>query len=87
MLNFQQEAPTSFLYRPPDSVPGRQRLFKNVGYVADENLGDAFRNVMKTDEGTFDYKLNGKKITSIYQKSIPLGWYFFIVLEKRETAF
>ncbi|NTW56557.1 MAG: hypothetical protein HGB20_05880 [Chlorobiaceae bacterium] len=60
-----------------------ERLFKNVDDVADENLGDAFRNVMKTDEGTFDYQLNGKKITSIYQKSIPLGWYFFIAQEKK----
>jgi hypothetical protein len=60
-----------------------ERLFKNVNDVADESLGDAFRAVMGKDEGTFDYNLNGRKMTSIFLKSSALGWYFFIAQEKK----
>jgi hypothetical protein len=59
------------------------RLFRNVNEVADESLGEAFRTVMDKEEGTFDYKLDGKKMTSIFRKSVPLGWYFFIAQEKK----
>lgn len=58
------------------------RLFKNVNDVADESLGDAFRKVMEKDQGVFEYELNGRKMISIYRKSVPLGWNFFIAQEK-----
>ncbi|NTV98890.1 MAG: hypothetical protein HGA70_06990, partial [Chlorobiaceae bacterium] len=59
------------------------RLFKNVDDVADESLGEEFRVVMDKEEGVFDYKLKGRKMNSIFQKSVPLGWYFFIAQEKK----
>lgn len=38
---------------------------------------------MEKDEGVFEYVLKGRKITSIYRKSVPLGWYFFIAQERK----
>ncbi|MBM3422522.1 MAG: cache domain-containing protein [Chlorobi bacterium] len=58
------------------------RIFKNVDDVADEILGDEFRKIMTGNQGTFEYRLNGKKIIAIFRKSESLGWYFFIAQEK-----
>ncbi|MEE9905977.1 MAG: cache domain-containing protein [Chlorobium sp.] len=57
------------------------RIFKNVDDVADESLGDEFRKIMTSNQGTFEYRLNGKKIIAIFLKSKPLGWYFFFAQE------
>jgi len=60
-----------------------ERLFKTVDDVADESLGNAFREVMNKEEGEFRYTLKGKKMVSIFRKSVPLGWYFFIAQDKK----
>ncbi len=60
-----------------------ERMFKTVSDVGDESLGNEFRTAMNKNEGVFDYKLNGKKMTSIFRKSNSLGWYFFIAQEKK----
>lgn len=57
------------------------RMFKTVSDVGDESLGEEFKAVMNSDQGVFNYTLNGRKVTSIFQKSAPLGWYFFIAQE------
>ncbi|NTW52138.1 MAG: hypothetical protein HGB22_06075 [Chlorobiaceae bacterium] len=54
------------------------RMFKTVSDVGDQSLGGEFNAVMDKDQGVFNYSLNGRKITSIFQRSAPLGWYFFI---------
>ncbi|NTW83654.1 MAG: hypothetical protein HGB36_09865 [Chlorobiaceae bacterium] len=59
------------------------RMFKSVNNVGDESLGNEFKTIMNKDHGVFNYRLHGKNMTSIYQKSAPLGWYFFIVQEKK----
>jgi hypothetical protein len=59
------------------------RMFKTVSDVGDESLGEAFKAVLTKDQGIFNYKLNGKKMTSIFLKSPTLGWYFFIAQETK----
>ena len=59
------------------------RMFKTVSDVGDESLGDTFKTIMNKDQGVFNYTLNGKKMTSIFQKSKLLGWYFFIAQEMK----
>lgn len=59
------------------------RMFRTVAEVGDESLGDAFKAVMGKEHGSFDYVLNGKKMTSIFRKSPALGWYFFIAQERK----
>ncbi|MEY4615349.1 MAG: hypothetical protein RJB66_309 [Pseudomonadota bacterium] len=59
------------------------RMFKHVKDVGDEALQKDFKQTFKNDKGTFNYDLNGKKLTSVYEKSIPLGWYFFIAQEEK----
>ena len=59
------------------------RMFKSVSDVGDESLGDAFKTIMTKDQGGFNYTLHGKKMTSIFQKSTLLGWYFFIAQERK----
>jgi hypothetical protein len=59
------------------------RMFKSVSDVGDESLGEAFKAIMKQDQGIFNYTLNGKKMTSIFLKSATLGWYFFIAQERK----
>ncbi len=60
-----------------------ERMFKTVSEVGDESLGEAFRAIMKNDQGAMNYTLNGKKMHSIFQKSSILGWYFFIAQESQ----
>ena len=59
------------------------RLFKSVSEVGDESLGEAFKAIMTKDQGEFNYTLKGNKMTSIFQKSTALGWYFFIAQESQ----
>ena len=59
------------------------RMFKTVSDVGDESLGKAFKSNMNKDQGVFNYTLNGKKMTSIFQKSKVLDWYFFIAQEQK----
>ena len=55
-----------------------ERMFKTPGDVGDEALGADFQQVLKNSSGTFDYVLNGEKISSRFERSSALGWYFFI---------
>lgn len=55
-----------------------ERMFKTPSDVGDEALGAEFQRVIQKDSGTFDYILNGQKITSRFERSPSLGWYFFI---------
>lgn len=57
------------------------RMFKQVKDVGDELLEEQFKNTFKKESGVFNYELQGKKLTSIYEKSRELGWYFFIAQE------
>jgi hypothetical protein len=60
------------------------RIFKTVSEVGeDPKLSPRFKEMMKKDQGAFDYKLKGKQITVIFKKSAKLGWYFFIAQEKK----
>lgn len=58
------------------------RMFKQVSDVGDEALESEFKKVLNGDQGFFDYKLKGKAMSSIFQKSSLLNWYFFIAQEK-----
>ncbi|MEI7707277.1 MAG: cache domain-containing protein [Chlorobium sp.] len=58
-----------------------ERVFKMVENVGDEKLAEGFKASMKQDEGIFNYSLHGKKMSSVFQKSKTLGWYFFIAQE------
>ncbi len=60
-----------------------ERVFKMVENVGDEKLAESFKASMKQDEGIFNYSLHGKKMSSIFQKSKTLGWYFFIAQERK----
>lgn len=60
-----------------------ERIFKTVSDVGDESLGNALKAVLKKDAGVFNYTLNGRKMTSIFRKSTPPGWSFFIVHERK----
>jgi hypothetical protein len=59
-----------------------ERMFKTPSDVGDEALGEDFKKVLQKDRGEFNYELNGKKISSIYELSPKLGWYFFIAREE-----
>jgi methyl-accepting chemotaxis protein len=58
-----------------------ERMFQTPSDVGDEALGEEFKRVLKQDRGTFEYTLQGKKISAIYERSPALGWYFFIARE------
>jgi len=58
-----------------------ERMFQTPSDVGDEALGEEFKKVLTQDSGTFDYTLHGKKMTSIFERSPRLGWYFFIAKE------
>lgn len=58
-----------------------ERMFQTPSDVGDEALGEEFKNVLKQDRGTFEYTLQGKRISAIYERSPALGWYFFIAKE------
>jgi methyl-accepting chemotaxis protein len=59
------------------------RIFKRVNEVGDESLDEEFKTVMNKEQGVFNYTLKGRKMTSIFQKSAPLGWFFFIAQERK----
>lgn len=58
------------------------RTFKTVAEVGDETLQKEFKTLFRRDSGDFSYNLKGQKITSVFQKSTSLGWYFFIAQER-----
>jgi hypothetical protein len=58
-----------------------ERMFKTPTDVGDETLGAEFKRALQQKSGTFDYELQGKKISSIFESSPKLGWYFFIARE------
>lgn len=58
------------------------RMFKHVKDVGDEALQEQFKEAFKKEKGSFEYELNGKKLSSLFEKSEPLGWYFFIAQEE-----
>jgi methyl-accepting chemotaxis protein len=57
------------------------RMFKTVSDVGDESLGNEFKAILNKDQGAFNYTLKGRKMSSIFQKSSLLDWYFFIAQE------
>lgn len=59
------------------------RMFKTVSDVGDEMLGDEFKAIMNKEQGVFNYRLDGRKMTSVFRKSPALGWYFFIAQERK----
>jgi methyl-accepting chemotaxis protein len=58
-----------------------ERMFKTPGDVGDEVLGAEFKRALEQKSGSFEYELQGKRISSIYEFSPKLGWYFFIARE------
>jgi methyl-accepting chemotaxis protein len=54
------------------------RMFSTPAEVGDEALGEAFAAALVNDRGNFAYTLAGRQISSIYQKSAVLNWYFFL---------
>ncbi len=58
------------------------RMFKTVSDVGDEKLGAAFIAIMNNDQGVFTYTLDGRNMISVFRKSTPLGWYFFIAKQR-----
>lgn len=58
-----------------------ERMFKTPSDVGDEALGDEFKRMLTQDSGAFEYTLNGKRMTTIFERSPSLGWYFFIAKE------
>ena len=54
------------------------RMFKHPTDIGDESLGPIFTTAIAKEKGQLDYKLNGKNISAIFQKSKALGWHFFI---------
>lgn len=61
------------------------RMFKQAKDVGDEILEEDFKKTFKREQGTFAYELKGKRISTVYRKSTPLGWYFFIAQEKNNN--
>lgn len=59
-----------------------ERMFKTPTDVGDEALGAEFQKILAKDRGSFNYKLNGKKIASIYECSSLVGWCFFLAKEQ-----
>ncbi len=58
-----------------------ERMFKTPSDVGDEALGAEFKRALEQKSGTLDYELQGKKISSIFESSPKLGWYFFLARE------
>jgi hypothetical protein len=59
-----------------------ERMFQTPTDVGDEALGEEFKRLLKDrSSGSFEYTLHGKKMTSIFELSPSLGWYFFIAKE------
>lgn len=54
------------------------RMFKHPTDIGDESLGPIFTQALASEQGRVDYKLYGKDISAIFQKSKALGWHFFI---------
>jgi hypothetical protein len=55
-----------------------ERMFKTPSDIGDEALGEDFNRVLVNDRGTFEYTLQGKAISSIFECSKALPWCFFI---------
>jgi hypothetical protein len=58
-----------------------ERMFMTPSDVGDEALGDQFKQALQQNSGTFEYSLQGQKMSAIYELSPKLGWYFFIAKE------
>jgi hypothetical protein len=59
-----------------------ERMFQTPTDVGDEALGEQFKQLLKErSSGNFDYTLHDKKMTSIFELSPTLGWYFFLAKE------
>lgn len=54
------------------------RLFRTPTEVGDEALGEAFAEPLRQERGEFAYTLDGKRITTIFQRSSATGWHFFL---------
>jgi hypothetical protein len=54
------------------------RMFQTPSDIGDEALGEEFKRVMQQEKGTFNYTLEGKKVSAIYERSSELPWYFFL---------
>ena len=54
------------------------RMFKHPTDIGDESLGPIFTSALAKEKGQLGYKLHGKNISAIFQKSKALGWHFFI---------
>ena len=54
------------------------RMFKHPTDIGDESLGPIFTTAIAKEKGQLEYKLNGKNISAIFQKSKTLGWHFFL---------
>ena len=54
------------------------RMFKHPTDIGDESLGPIFTTAIAKEKGQLEYKLNGKNINAIFQKSEALGWHFFL---------
>jgi methyl-accepting chemotaxis protein len=58
------------------------RIFKHPADI-DPKLEPVFASILKKDQGTFQYVLEGKPINAIFNKSALTGWRFVLVQEQR----
>ncbi|NDC36872.1 MAG: hypothetical protein EBZ48_02335 [Proteobacteria bacterium] len=63
-----------------------ERMFKTPADVGDEALGDLFKRVIQNTSGSFEYKLHGKRMSAIFERSKTLDWYFFIAIETPDNG-
>jgi methyl-accepting chemotaxis protein len=55
-----------------------ERMFKTPSDVGDEALGEEFKRILEQQSGAFQYTLEGKKVSAIFERSPDLQWHFFI---------
>jgi methyl-accepting chemotaxis protein len=55
-----------------------ERMFQTPSDVGDEALGEEFKQQLNKERGEFEYQLHGDQISSVYELSPSLAWYFFI---------
>jgi methyl-accepting chemotaxis protein len=55
-----------------------ERMFRTPAEVGDEALGEQFRGILGRERGDFNYTLQGESISSIFDYSSELNWYFFL---------
>ncbi len=60
-----------------------ERMFKTPSDVGDEALGAEFRRALESDSGTLNYVLQGQRISSRFERSPTLEWYFFLAIPTR----